>query len=115
MTGEPSYIELGVRDADVARAFYGPLLGWRASGDQGPGQVDSSTLSIGIHDGDESAIFEVFFSVDDLDGSLVQVAQLGGRVMSEVNDSPGFGRWAECADDQGVRFGLRQPTPAPSA
>ena len=41
MTGEASYIELGVRDADAARAFYGRLLGWQASGDRGPGQVDS--------------------------------------------------------------------------
>ena len=108
MTGEASYIELGVRDADAARAFYGRLLGWQVSGDRGWGQVDSPTLSIGMHDADESSIFEVFFSVDDLDASLAQVTQLGGRVTSAVNESPGFGRWAECADDQGVRFGLRE-------
>jgi uncharacterized protein len=112
MTGEAAYIELGVRDADAARAFYGRLLGWKASGDRGPGQVESSTLSIGIHDDDDSSIFEVFFSVDDLDGSLAQVTKLGGRVTSDVNESPGFGRWAECADDQGVRFGLRQAASA---
>ncbi len=60
MTGEPSYIELGVRDPDAAIAFYGQLFGWQVTG---PGQVDTS---------------------------------------------PGFGRWIECADDQGVRFGLRR-------
>jgi predicted enzyme related to lactoylglutathione lyase len=38
MTGEPSYIELGVHDADAARAFYGRLLGCKASGGSGPGQ-----------------------------------------------------------------------------
>jgi uncharacterized protein len=112
MTGEASYIELGVRDADAARAFYGRLLGWRVSGDRGPGEVNSPTLSIGIHDGDDSSIFEVFFSVDDLDASLAMVAQLGGRVAGDVNNSPGFGRWAECVDDQGVRFGLRQQASA---
>jgi len=112
MTGEASYIELGVRDADAARAFYGRLLGWQASGIAGRGRSDLPTLSIGIHDGDDSSIFEVFFSIADLNGSLVQVVQLGGRVTSEVNESPGFGRWAECADDQGVRFGLRQPEEA---
>ena len=109
MTGEPSYIELGVSNPDAARAFYGPLLGWAPSGAEGGGQVDTPTLDIGIHGGDPSAIFEVFFAVDDLDASLAQVAELGGTVTSEVHDSPGFGRWAECADDQGVRFGLRQP------
>jgi uncharacterized protein len=108
MIGEPSYIELGVRDADAARSFYGALLGWTATGSGGPGQVSTSTLDIGLHDGDESALFEVFFAVDDLGVSLARLAELGGRVR-EVRESPGFGRWADCVDDQGVRFGLRQP------
>jgi hypothetical protein len=29
-------------------------------------------------------------------------------LVGEVQDSEGFGRWVECRDDQGVRFGLRQ-------
>ena len=105
MSGEPSYIELGVRDAEAAKAFYGRLLGWRPAG---PGQVDTATLSIGIHGGDDASHFEVFFTVDDLAASINQVPALGGRVESDVHDSPGFGRWVECVDDQGVRFGLRQ-------
>ncbi len=109
MTGEPSYIELGVEDADAARAFYGRLLGWQASGTEGNGQVETPSLHIGIHSGDPAATFEVFFSVEDLDASLALVTELGGQVTSEINDSPGFGRWAECVDDQDVRFGLRQP------
>ena len=43
MSGEPSHIELGVRDADAARSFYGALLGWTAAGAGGPGQVSTST------------------------------------------------------------------------
>ena len=31
------------------------------------------------------------------------------RVSREVQENPGFGRWVHCVDDQGVRFGLRQP------
>jgi predicted enzyme related to lactoylglutathione lyase len=106
--GSPSYVELCVTDADAARRFYGQLLGWRPSGAAGPGAVETASLGIGIHDGDESAIFEVFFSVDDLDASLDQLDRLGGRRVSAVNDAAEFGRWAECADDQGVRFGLRE-------
>ena len=108
MTGEPVYIELGVPDADAARAFYAPLLGWAPSGAAGNGQVDTPSLSIGIHAGDPSSIFEVFFAVTDLEASLARVVELGGAVTSEVHDSPGFGRWAECADDQGTKFGLRE-------
>jgi len=105
MTGEPTYIELGVRDAKAAASFYGQLFGWVPAG---PGQVDTDTLSIGIHGGDDEAHFEVFFAVDDLDAAMRRLTELRGRLVSEVNESPGFGRWVECADDQGVRFGLRQ-------
>jgi predicted enzyme related to lactoylglutathione lyase len=109
MSGEPTYIELGVRSADAARAFYGAVLGWVPSGSSGPGQVETESLAIGIHDGDDEAHFEVFFAVADLDLALAAVTERGGRMVSEIHDDPGFGRWAECADDQGVRFGLRQP------
>ena len=51
-------------------------------------------------------------AVDDLDASADRVAELGGRVLGDVHDSPGFGRWIECADDQGVRFGLRESSTA---
>lgn len=63
MTGEPTYIELGVRDAGAARTFYGALLDWKPDGSSGPGQVATPTLNIGIHDGDPSVLFEVFFAV----------------------------------------------------
>lgn len=108
MTGEPTYIELGVTDADAARTFYGALLGWQPTGSSGPGQVDTPTLSVGIHDQDPKAWFEVFFAVHDLDASLAQVTSLGGTIESEIQVEDGFGRFCECADDQGVRFGLRQ-------
>lgn len=107
MPGEPSFIELGVPDTDRARAFYGALLGWRFAG---PGRADTATLSIGLHGGDEASLFEVFFAVSDLDAALRQVTELGGRVIGDVHDNAEFGRWAECDDDQGVRFGLRELT-----
>jgi predicted enzyme related to lactoylglutathione lyase len=34
----------------------------------------------------------------------------GGEIVSPVTDSAGIGRWAECRDDQAVRFGLREPS-----
>jgi predicted enzyme related to lactoylglutathione lyase len=110
VTGEPTYIELGVPDADAARTFYGAVLGWQPSGASGPGQVETQTLDIGVHDGDDERHFEVFFAVDDLESALGQVTERGGSITSEVHETPGFGRWVECADDQGVRFGLRQPS-----
>jgi uncharacterized protein len=108
MSGDPTYIELGVPDADAARAFYGALLGWRPSGDSGPGAVDTDTLGIGLHSDDDERHFQVFFAVDNIDVSRRRIAELGGKTIGDIHDEQGFGRWVECADDQGVRFGLRQ-------
>ncbi len=110
--GAPSFIELCVPDADKARHFYGSLLGWQVSDDSGPGQADTGGLGIGIHDRDPSALLEVFFSVSDLRSCVERLSELGGRTISEVHaENPAFGAWVECQDDQGVRFGLRQPPP----
>ena len=74
----------------------------------GGASVSTATLGVGIHGGDEERHFEVFFAVPDLDAAMTQLASLGGSLVGEVQDSEGFGRWVECRDDQGVRFGLRQ-------
>jgi predicted enzyme related to lactoylglutathione lyase len=109
--GAPSYIELCVEDADKARAFFGALLGWKVEGGAGPGQASTGGLDVGIHDRDPSSLLEVFFTVNDLDSAIARLAALGGRTVSEVHaQNASFGRWVECQDDQGVRFGLRQPT-----
>jgi hypothetical protein len=104
----PSYIELGVPDTAKAIAFYGALLDWQPTPEPGGGSVDTSTLGIGIHGGDDAAHFEVFFAVPDLPTALTRLVDLGGAAVSEVTTSEGFGRWVECRDDQGVRFGLRE-------
>ena len=108
--GAPTYIELCVEDADKARVFYGALFGWSVDGDAGPGQASTGGLGVGIHDGDPSSLLEVFFSVDDLEHAVARLVELGGETVSEVHaENAAFGRWVECRDDQGVRFGLRQP------
>jgi predicted enzyme related to lactoylglutathione lyase len=109
--GAPSYIELCVDDADKARTFYGALLGWSMDGETGPTQASTGGLEVGIHDRDPSSLLEVFFTVNDLNSAVARLAGLGGRTVSEVHaENADFGRWVECQDDQGVRFGLRQPS-----
>jgi predicted enzyme related to lactoylglutathione lyase len=108
MTGQPTYIELGVPDADLARAFYGSLLGWRPSGSDGPGNVETPTLDVGLHSDDPASELLVFFAVNDLDASLEQLSQLGGTQHGDVHADPEFGRFAVCSDNQGVRFALHQ-------
>jgi predicted enzyme related to lactoylglutathione lyase len=106
----PSHIELSVEDADQGRSFYGALLGWSVEEDSGPGQASTGGLGVGIHDRDPSSLLEIFFAVPDLDAAITRLTELGGQTVGEVHaENPSFGSWVECRDDQGVRFGLRQP------
>lgn len=108
MTGQPTYIELGVPDADRARTFYGELLGWQPSGNAGPGNIETTSLNVGLHSDDPSSELLVFLAVDDLDASLDQLTRLGGTVHGDIQADSGFGRFAVCSDDQGVRFALHE-------
>lgn len=110
MTGQPTYVELGVPDADQARTFYGTLLGWQPSGTDGPGIVETPTLHVGLHSEDPSSELLIFFAVENLDASLGTLNQLGGTRHGDVRADPEFGRFAVCSDNQGVRFALHEQT-----
>jgi uncharacterized protein len=109
MAGEPTFLEIGVPDGDRAHTFYTELLGWDVT-PMGSGNYlpTSPTVQVGVHSHDETRIIEVFFSVPDLEAAMKRVVELGGSA-DEPRAGGEFGRFAECTDDQGVRFGLHQP------
>lgn len=118
MAGEPAFFELGVHDAERARAFYGALFGWAF--EPGPSAdgfaIGTHGVPGGVHGGDAGASPLLFFRVDDMGTALERVRELGGT----VDGSPGgeedpqsvaaFGRFRLCRDDQGSAFGLHQPS-----
>jgi uncharacterized protein len=116
MTGELSFFELGVADAERGRVFYESLFGWRLR--PGPGHgfvIDTPSVPGGMHGNDGGASPYVFFAVDDIDAAIERVRDLGGSI--EEIDAEGdseesvaeFGRFKLCRDDQGSAFGLHQP------
>ena len=116
MNGQPTFFELGVADADRARAFYEGLFGWRLEpGPSGKGYViDTGGIPGGLHPGDPEAVPYLFFGVDDLDAAVARVRELGGTVQESEHEgdedsSARFGRFKFCRDDQGSPFGLHQP------
>ncbi len=116
MTGELSFIEFGVEDADKGRVFYESLFGWRFEpGPSGQGfTVTLPNAAGGIHGGDPGAVAYPFFRVDDIDQAAERVKELGGSIDEidiEGDDSQQtlFGRFKMCRDDQGSLFGLHQP------
>lgn len=106
--GAPSFIELGVPAGSAARKFYGDVLGWTFT-DMGKDNflAQTPTIQIGIHPGDADAVFVVYFVVDDLEAAIARVRAAGGKADDPGPEQEGFGRFTECRDDQGVRFGLR--------
>jgi len=110
MPGQPTHFEIGVPDAARAKAFYGPLLGWtfHPMGDGDEGWIETGGVRGGLHDNDADAVVMPYFAVADLDAVVAKVRDLGGVAADAGPDQPGFGRFAECRDDQGVRFGLHQ-------
>jgi predicted enzyme related to lactoylglutathione lyase len=112
MAGEPTFLEIGVPDGDRGRTFFGELLGWGVTPMSNDNYLmQSPTVQVGVHGGDEDRIMLVFFSVPDLDGAMKRVSELGGTA-DEPRAGGEFGRFAICADDQGLRFGLHQPPDA---
>jgi uncharacterized protein len=118
MAGELSFVELGVEDVERGRVFFEGLFGWRfEGGPSGHGfTITTPNVPAGMHGGDPGAAPLVFFAVDDMDGGLARVRELGGAV--EEMDIEGdeesvaqFGRFRLCRDDQGSPFGLHQPPP----
>jgi hypothetical protein len=115
MSGELTFVELGVEDVERGRRFYEGLFGW--SFDQGPSGegyvIAMPNVGGGIHGKDPGAAPYVFFSVDDIEVVAERVKDFGGTV--EQLDIDGgeesitrFGRFKMCRDDQGSPFGLHQ-------
>lgn len=116
MNGAPAFFELGVEDADKARAFYSDLFGWNLPPSPGGGgyMISTSTLAGGLHGGDRGASPYLFFSVDDMEWAVDRVRALGGSIEEvEIDGSEEsvalHGRFQLCRDNQGSPFGLHQP------
>jgi predicted enzyme related to lactoylglutathione lyase len=109
MTGEPSWFEMGVPDGAKAQAFWGALLPVRFQSMGGDSAViETAGLRGGLHDKDPDAEIRLYFAVDDIDAAVARVRELGGTSDDAGPEQEGFGRFASCVDDQGLRFGLHQ-------
>jgi predicted enzyme related to lactoylglutathione lyase len=104
--GDLAYVTLEVRDAAAARAFYGPVLGWRFS----PGRVEDGwsvdDARIGLHGGHAEPTGVPLYRVDDIDDGVARVRASGGEA-TEPERQP-YGMTTTCVDDQGTRFGLAE-------
>lgn len=119
--GTFGWSELGTRDPDGAKRFYGAVFGW-GSEDQDMGDMGTYTIlkvgeaSVGgmadisgrVPD-EVPAHWLVYFTVEDTDGVVEKAKAGGGQVQFGPVDIP-VGRFAILADPAGAVFAVMQPT-----
>lgn len=117
MSAQINYWIMYVKDTARATEFFGPVMGWTFSdpGSAGGNHVLESDpwgsiapLPPGV---EPSGAVAAAFAPDDIDASLAAVTRQGGTIVSDENGEEYYGRWAECADDQGTHFALFVPAP----
>lgn len=108
--------ECMTRDFETAKAFYERVFGYRFDDLSNDGFVygvlnvgDRTVGGLGQLPAEVPAEvpphWSVYFGVIDTDAAVAKVAELGGRRLSDPQDSP-YGRMAQMLDDQGVPFTL---------
>jgi predicted enzyme related to lactoylglutathione lyase len=110
------WYELLTPDPDAAAAFYGEVVGWTAESANQPGidyrifsasgtpvaghmKLPEGAASSGMRPG-----WLGYIGVDDVDSTVAQIEDSGGKVHMPAMDLEGVGRMALLADPQGVPF-----------
>ena len=102
-------------DAAKAREFYGSVFGYEAEPLEHMDYVvfSKNGTQVGASGGmgaqsTAPAIWEVYFSTDDVDAACAYTESKGGSVEMPPDDSP-YGRLAKCIDPFGAVFKLMTP------
>jgi uncharacterized protein len=103
--------EIGGRDSDELKEFYGKAFGWQLT-EAGPDytlvQPSDGGLGGGIMQVPQGVppYVTIYISVDDLDAKLAEIAHLGGRVVKEPTTISDTASFALFADPEGTVVGL---------
>jgi uncharacterized protein len=116
MHGDVSFLELGSSDADKTSPFFARVFGWSFHPmAQGGGWFQAPSIRVGLHGGDPKPQIYIFFEVPDLEQAMALVREAGGEAAAPMPEEPGFGRFANCRDPQGIQFGIHQRPAARSS
>ncbi|MGK5531206.1 VOC family protein [Streptomyces sp. URMC 129] len=121
-TGAPCWNELIAADTSGVSKFYSVVFGYDTLPVPGaPEDLDYLALHLEGHKvagirgvggaalpHDRGPHWLTYFSVPDVDEALRRVAALGGRQLSEPEESS-FGLWARVADREGAPFAVLRP------
>jgi hypothetical protein len=109
------HFEIGCRNLETARKFYGPLFGWEFEAFGNAAMVTNlghggDGMGIGGHInslGHEPHNYvTVYAMVDDLAATIEKATTLGGKQIVPPTEVPGMGHFAWLADPEGNVVGL---------
>ena len=116
MTHNICHVEIPTTDFDKAKTFYSNLFGWKitampnmdylafetgATPGGGFNKVDKVASA-----GEQGVL--IYVSVDDIQGSLAKIMELGGNVVKEKTEIPNLGWYALFVDPEGNLLGIFQ-------
>ena len=111
------HIELATTDLAKAKSFYGALFNWKLDDvDMGGGMTYTM---IGVGEGTGGGMMKhpmpgapsawlAYVQVDDIYASTKKAASLGAKVVRDVTEIPGHGRFSIIVDPTGAHIALWQ-------
>jgi predicted enzyme related to lactoylglutathione lyase len=109
MQGSVSFIEIGSGDQEQSGRFFAKVFGWEFHPmAQGGGWFQGPSIRVGLQGGDPQPQIYALFEALDLEAAIALVKEAGGEADTPGPELPGFGRFSNCRDPQGIRFGLNQ-------
>jgi hypothetical protein len=117
------WYELMTDDAELAKAFYRSVVGWRSEDLGGPHSgytlfnADERaigglmTLPAEACEKGASPVWLGYVAVADADAAAARIEAAGGTILRAPADIPEVGRFAVVADPQGATFMLLTPSP----
>jgi len=112
------WFDLMTTDAQAAKQFYSEIMGWTAqpwqgggydlwlAGDQPVGgmvELDAAERKAGTR-----PHWNGFVSTSDIEETTRMAKELGGKILSPIQDIPEVGKFASIEDPQGARFSVLQ-------
>jgi len=107
------HLEFSAKDPEEAGKFYAHLFGWEVetleemnyvtfqiNEEQGGGFLDINQEGFNVED------VIPYISTPDIEATLIQVEELGGKILQPKTEIPGIGWFAFFADLTGNRVGL---------
>jgi hypothetical protein len=124
------HFEMPAENGKGMAEFYTKVFGWQTQqlGEEMGGYILATTTETGSNgmpknpgainggfyqktDDPVSNYPSVVISVDDINESIGKIKNSGGKILGEIQEIPGIGKYISFLDTEGNRVGMLQPSP----